>query len=277
MALKQLPYGTFKSGKSIYVLSLAVYLTKFSKALALADTEYAHDWYLMPHPLADKLPPFSTKSKLVVTATFRPPLLKLFGIDPESDPATWPVVYWLRSQDLGQITGFIIASGKHASVGGIGIDSLSVIWDLASDTVEDAPDRSGGLAWKEAKKLMRRFQYDLLSTELHYICTSHQQISYNAQMMITGEGPWTEKKVPHWLDLIGRLEFNEQKGYPIMTVTGERSSGLLKRKDRIEAPTFEKVLNLFAGNVPERSGISLDADEIEYRNRDTVSKLGKRS
>ncbi len=271
MALKQLIYGTYKSGKSIFSLSMTAYLAgQAAPAIALADDEYAHDWYL--DPLDDPaIPPFSVKSTRVKTATIKPHVKQLLGI-----PASVvPIIYWIRTNELGTIRDFVTAAGSHPLVGGIVIDSISVLWDLASDTVEDSAANSGGLAWKQAKKLMRRFQYALLETEKHYICTSHQQLSYNAQMVITGEGPWTEKKVPHWLDFIARMEparVGAEKSAPTLTVTGERSGGLIKRGHKFENPSFRDVLEAFKGVVPAREGIVLDATEIEYRNKNTVNK-----
>lgn len=244
-------------------------LSKFG-SVAVADAEYAYDWYLDPHPNKDTIPPFSEKSELVETCTLRPHIKELLGF-PQAD---WPIIYWIKTQELAVIQNFVNAAGNKNFVDGIIVDSLSVLWDLASDTVQDAAAKSGGLAWTEAKKLMRRFQYCLLRTQKNYICTSHLRLSYNAQMIITGQGPWTEKKVPHWLDFIGRMSFEDNAPAPVLTVTGERSGGLLKRGTEIKDPSFSKLVVAFGGSLPERTELVLKADEVEYRNANAVRSLG---
>jgi len=262
MPLKQLIYADPKQGKTLYVLSMAA-----GGALAYADDEYALDWYLEPHP-DETVTPFSATNKEVLTTTIRPHIRKLLGL-PDTP---LPVVYWLQTQEIAKLKNFIAAAAARSFIFGIGIDSLSVVWDLASDTVEEAPEKSGGLAWKEAKRIMRRFQYALLGSKKHYVCTSHRQISYTAQMVITGSGPWVEKKTPHWLDLIGRMEYIKGKP-PTLEVMGERSGGLLPLGTKVEAPTWDKVFHLFGGTVPAGRDIPLDATEVEYRNKTAATRM----
>ena len=254
MALKELAYGDWKSGKTLFGLSMCQL-----GPIAFVDLEYTSDWYIMEHP--------TEKTKKGGTLyTLKPRAKALIG-DIEGNP----IIHRVITHDLEAINNFVKAAGASESIVGIMVDSLSVYWDFTSDLAEEADAKAGGLAWAAPKKQMRRFQYSLMSSEKHVCCTAHLQQMYNKNMEVTGEKPWTEKKVPHWFDLITRFQFPEGK-VPFLTVTGERSAGMIPRGTVIQDPRFKTLLGMLE-ETP--AGVKMpEASEVEYRNVRAAERQG---
>lgn len=251
MALKQLITGETGVGKSIYTLSMAAL-----GDIAIADVEYAYDWYVTP--IAS-----TGEGKKVIKCHINEDVKALAGITGE------PIVHLLQSQDIGLVQRFITASATLDNLVGIGVDGGSVVWDMASDLVDES--MVGGLKWNDAKRFMRRFTYDALKTQKHYILTTHLQTLYDKNMKIIGEKPWVEKKTPHWVDFGGKLVRTAEENVPSLVVFKERSAGRVKMGTTILSPTVSKVLQLFK-NIPIPLGVR-ELDDVEYRSGAAVSAL----
>lgn len=261
MALKCLNYGEQGSWKSCFALSMAA-----GGPIAIADTEFAYDWYIAPHPSPR---PLSNKEWQMVT--LREEAKALFGIPLERTPD----LYLLQSQELGKVQEFLETFGSVPEIFGLAVDSMSVLWDMASDVaydLQDANPKLGGLAWEPPKRSMRRFQYALLRSRKHYVVTAHLQQKLNKEMAVIGEGPWTEKKVPHWLDVI--IKHEKMAGNKVkLTVEKERSLKRVEKGDVVEPPTFMRVVEMLGGVPPVNEGVVVgEVESVEKANKNTVMR-----
>jgi hypothetical protein len=118
---------------------------------------------------------------------------------------------------------------------------------------------------------MRRFTYDALKTQKHYIITTHLQTLYDKTMKIVGEKPWIEKKTPHWVDFVGKMVRTIDENSPSMVVFKERSAGRVQMGQTISSPTVRRVLELFKA-IPPPLGVR-ELDDVEYRSGAAVSAL----
>lgn len=231
--------GTEGTGKSLFLLSAA----KLGP-LAIADTEFGMHNYLIPHP--------SGEAKRF---TLIEPVKKIFGIPTEIDP----VIAWIQTNDLTQVRAFMTAASKEPSFVTLGIDSASILWDIASSTVDGRQD------WNKAKQPLRMLQYLVLASGKNYIFTAHLNKAFNEDMTkVVGEFPWSEKKDPHWGDLNLKMTFPVSGDKPVAIVLKERSAGRIKRGATISDPTLEKIFKIF-GQQPKIVGTPLDPVEAAYR------------
>jgi len=210
------------------------------------DTEFAYDWYL------DKTD--ESKTSYVI----KPHICKLLGIT--RSPAT---VLCVQTQDINVVKGFFFAAGQRPDVVGVVHDTITVNWDLLSDSADDS--LPGGLKWAGPKKVMRRLQYQILAAQKHYVCCAPTAIVYDKDMNVVGSGPHLESPkqtaMQRWFDFIGEVKRSETQPVPTMTVRKERSGGVVGLGQVIEAPTFAKLLALL-GEGPHVD-LTVEAGEME--------------
>jgi len=238
--------GMEGTGKSILMLSAA----KLG-GLAIADTEFGAHNYLTPHPNGE-----------AKRFTLIPRVKKMLGID----EAVHPLIAWIQSNDLTQIRSFMEAAAKDERFMTLGLDSASILWDIASSAVKGGEDRN---EWNRVKQPLRMLQYLVLASKKHYIFTTHMNKAFNEDMTkVVGEFPWSEKKDPHWGDLNVKMIMSPTG--PKAVVLKERSAGILKKGDIIDKPSLEKFLTLWGQG--EIIGTPLDPVEAAYR----VDAAGKK-
>jgi hypothetical protein len=226
------------TGKSALVLSAA----KLGP-MAIVDTEFGMHNYLVPLEGVAK------------RFTLIEPMKKLLGIPVEQSPS----IAWLQSNDLTQVRAFLEAATKDESVVTIGMDSVSILWDIASSTVDGRQD------WNKAKQPLRMMQYLILASKKNYIFTAHLNKQFNEDMTkVVGEFPWSEKKDPHWGDLNLKMIFPAGDPAPSGIVLKERSAGRVKKGEIIRGVTLEKIFKLF-GQQASIVGTPLDPVEAAYR------------
>jgi hypothetical protein len=233
------PEGT---GKSLFLLSAA----KIGP-LAVADTEFGMHNYLIPHP-----------SGAEKRFTLIEPAKKLLGIPLDQHP----VIAWVQTNDLAKVKSFMQAASKDPEIVTLGVDSASILWDIASSAVTGAKERN---EWNHVKQPLRMLQYLILASGKHYIFTAHLNKQFNENMTeVIGELPWSEKKDVHWGDLNLKLTFAGGATQPQGIVLKERSSGRVKKGSVIPNVSMETVLKLF-GQQPKIVGTPLDPAEVAYR------------
>lgn len=246
--LRVLASGKFKSGKTLLVLSAAA-LGK----LAVVDTEFVYHMYLQPHPNGNPK-----------QFTPIPRVKALLGIVGD------PVVVWTQTQDIGQATTFLEAAAGDAETVSIGLDSISVIWDLLTAQVEQRGD------WGKVKRPLRDLQYVALNSRKHYIFTAHRHALFNKEMtQQTGEFPWSDKQDPHWALVSLKMEFLPGMSRPQAIIEGEASAGLFKIGEPLKVPTMAYLIEQF-GHVPQLRGTALSVKEQDYRAQAAISAAGRR-
>jgi len=212
--------------------------------MAVADTEFAWHNYVMPHPSVPK------------RFTPKPHVKIMLGV-PEAD---WPEIALLQSNDQIRIKKFLEAAKDDPRIVTLGLDSASVLWDLASSTVEGRQD------WGRAKQPLRALQYLALGSGKHYIFTAHLNPLFNDDMTKKiGEFPWSEKKDPHWADYELKLEFGPGMKAPRAIVIGERSGGRFRPGTVLKDCNFPSLLAIVGDAGDIQAGAALDADEATYR------------
>lgn len=248
--LKVLLESKQKSGKTCFILS-ACHLGP----LAVADTEFAWHNYVMVHPTING----TDGSKKRYTP--RPHVKTMLGVTPDS----WPVIALLQSNDLGRIRSFLQAAAADPEIQTLGLDSASVLWDIASSTVEGRQD------WGKAKQPLRALQRITMASGKHYLFTAHLNPLFNEDMTKKiGEFPWSEKKDPHWADYELKLEFGPGMKAPRAIVIGERSGGRFRPGTVLKDCNFPSLLSLVGGDEgkkTELAGEVLSAEEETYRAR----------
>lgn len=272
MGLKAIAFGSYKSGKSVFGLSLAEV-----GPIGLIDTEYRMEWYTTPIIGIPATPPrlYYTNERRV-----RPTL-------PFLSKATHPI-YLVQTQEVGVAGAAIEAWAKDPAISGIVIDSGSVLWDLLQDTRDESDPKTAMLSWTPVKKTNRRLMYAAMASGKHLLITAHTQDRYKKvgkELVVDGVRPWLEKKTPHWADLTLQFLYPEGAPHPVVQIDGEgvggqggvvkgRYLGDYMKKPPDPAPSFAELLKRL-DYVPEPSATTpLDPDELEYRNRTTVQAVG---
>lgn len=244
--MRILAAGAEGTGKSTLILSAA----KIG-GVAIADPEFGMHNYLMAHPNGEAR-----------RFTLIPRVKKMLGIPEE----THPLIAWIQSNDLTQIRSFMEAAAKDERFLTLGLDSASVLWDIASSAVKGGEDRN---EWNRVKQPLRMLQHLVLASRKHYIFTTHLNKAFNEDMTkVVGEFPWSEKKDVHWGDL--NVKMIMAPDGPRAIVLKERSAGILKKGDVIAKPSLEKLLSLWGQG--EIIGTPLDPVEAAYR----VDAAGKK-
>ena len=247
--LKILLESKQKSGKTCFMLSACRL-----GPMAVADTEFAWHNYVMKHP--EWKPESGSTAKRF---TPRPHVKKMLGIPAEE----WPVIALLQSNDQLKIKAFLLKAAKDPKTLTLGLDSASVLWDLASATVEGRQD------WGRAKQPLRALQYLAMGSGKHYMFSAHLNPLFNDDMTKKiGEFPWSEKKDPHWADYELKLTFGPKMETPQVMIIGERSGGRFKPGSMLKKcdfPTFLKMIYPDGEEPEEMEGECLDGDEVIYR------------
>jgi hypothetical protein len=272
IGLKTIAYGPYKSGKSVFGLTLAEL-----GPIGLIDTEYRHEWYTEPAPA------LSATGAALPTRPFPYDNPRLVRPLPFLAAARGEV-YLVQTQEIGVVGRAIEAWTRDPAMAGIVIDSGSVVWDLLQDTRDDSNEKASMLSWTPVKKVNRRLMYAAMSGGKHLIITAHTQEKFSKvgrELVVTGVRPWLEKKSPHWADLT--LEFTYPDGcpHPIARVDGEGIGGqgglvrgaILGDPGKGEpAITFGELVRRLSFMAP--SPTPLDQDELDYRNQTTVAAVG---
>lgn len=267
MGLKTIGYGPYKSGKSVFGLSMAEV-----GHIGLIDTEDRMEWYTAPPASPVPVEPFPFDNPRLVR-----PLPFLAGAR--------HVVYLVQTKEIAVAGRAIEAWTRDARIAGIVIDSGSVLWDLLQDTRDESDPRTAMLSWTPVKRTNRRLMYAAMSGGKHLLITAHTQEKYKKvgrELAVDGVRPWLEKKTPHWADLTLEFAYPDNSPHPVARVDGEGLGGQggLVRGAIIgdpgkgeKAPTFGGILRRLSYIAPApRPGP--DMDEIEYRNQTTVDAIG---
>jgi hypothetical protein len=187
--------------------------------------------------------------------TLLPHVKKTMGIAEE----VFPEIALFQSNDLGAIKAFLFAVARDPLVVTIARDSQSVLWDLASSSVQGRQD------WNAVKQPLRLIQYDLMASKKHLIMTAHLDALFNDTMTaVIGQKAWTEKKDPYVATWELHFEFGAGMKAPVAVVVGEVSGGRVKRGTALRNPSFPAFLDLI-GRPRPLVGEVTQANEATYR------------
>jgi len=267
MGLKAIAFGSYKSGKTAFGLSMAAL-----GPVGVIDTEDRLEWYTVPAVTQPRPFPFDNPRRV------RPlPFLA----------AATGIIYLVQTKEVGRVGQAVEGFTRDASLVGVVIDSGSVVWDLLQDTRDESDPRTAMLSWAPVKKTNRRLMYAAMSGGKHLLITAHTQEKFTKvgrELVVSGVRPWLEKKTPHWADLTLEFTYPDGAPHPVMRVDGEGvggQGGIVRgailgdytKTPPEPAPTFPGLLQRLAFVAPPPPG-DPDPDELEYRNRTTVEAVG---
>jgi len=244
MGLKVLVSSKPKSGKTLFTLSAAAL-----GPMAVVDTEFSYHLYTTEGNEPNLRHPIERVAKLL-------------------DIPVDSKIYTLQTANPASVKKFLAEYAARPDIVTLALDSMSVVWDQLTSTVQGRQD------WPAVKRPLRQLQYLALSSGKHYIFTAHRNNLYSEDMTKKiGEFPWSDKKDPHWADLILELKFPQGASRPDACVEGERSAGILKVGMTLRNPTFPELAKLL-GQIPEmKNAEMLSPDELDYRTN-TLTGIG---
>lgn len=260
MGLKMITFAPYKSGKTVFGLTMAEL-----GPIGIVDTEQRIQWYTTPHPS-------------VKPAAFPYDKPRALRPDLAFFPQNSYVVHLVETMEIAVAGRAIEAWTKDPDIFGVTLDSGSILWDLLQDTRDESDPKTAMLSWTPVKRTNRRLFYALMSGGKHVVVSSHSQDVYKKvgrELTVTGVRPWLEKKSPHWCDLVLEFAFPDGAAAPGCRVAGEGiggAGGLTKGKI-IGDPTFKKILDKIV-YIPQQAPL-VDPDELEHRNRSVVEEVGK--
>lgn len=269
MGLKVIAYGAWGSGKTAFAASAAEV-----GPMGVVDNEQRWQHYTIPHP-TEKARKYLHEGTEIPAYAY-PRLLRQ---DVAWLPRTEHTIWLVQTMEPGLAWACVQAWAKDPSIKTQVLDSASVLWDLLSDGAYEAQaenEKLGGLAWVPVKKTFRRITFAMMASGQNWIQIAHRQEILDKAMRVQDVRPWTEKKSPHWADIIAQFVLGE-KGLPRMRVEKEKVLGgaggtALKSGTILEAPTFKQVLVL-AGEREALPTGSPNMEEIERRASATVAAV----
>lgn len=152
------------------------------------------------------------------------------------------------------------------------VDDFSKAWDAICDQHARIKGKAVGFGdWKELRPVHRRIVNQLLSLPLHLIFVNREQEGYemsNRQVQNKGEGLRGERDFEYEHDII--IQLQQEEGGRFGIVHKADRAGVFNIGNRINAPTFEGVLNAL-GVMTEPS----DADREKFKGVvDEAVKIG---
>ncbi len=258
MALKLGLEGIYKTGKSFLGLSMAEVGPIYSQ-----DNEDGQGHYL--EPVQGGLEHQIGQSK-IIECKLRQSVIDTMKLESNFS------IYWHPNELMADARLGLEWAAKHEKVIGVFIDSGTLLWEDAQElsynqvTGQGKP-LEGALMWYPAKRWWKKFQKQLKASNKHTIMSSHSKQLFIDNKPVKGATtPDVEKTTPHWWDFLLNFEWNRKlTDFPIATLMGRDGGLFLKDGNKIESPTFKKLLDWLPQAIAPDYPI-LSTSDILYRN-----------
>ena len=266
MGLKAIAYAGYKTGKTVFGLTMAEL-----GPIGVIDNEGRHQWYTQPAPPSVPRREFPFDDPRVVRTD-----LDMLAVNPvlAASFAACHVVYLVQTVDLERVRLAVRAFNRDPDVVGIDIDSGSIMWDMLMSTRDTSDERKSMLSWAPVKEWDRLFKIGLTAGQKHCLLIAHAQDKLkmvkrpdgSAEFLVEKIVPRLEKYSGHWADIVVSFDMPDGATHPSLIVVDEGTGGAggLRRGVRMDNPTFKKVVDRL-GRLPDSTPVP-EAD-VAYRNK----------